>query len=211
MTQSDLDRVAEFGIKTQIDLRRSDEVQDQGRGPMEGMGCRYAWHPVIPNDGSVRLNNMVGDTGISGERYLRYLDFDPAPWIGIFGVMADADQHPLIIHCTAGKDRTGVTTALLLSILGVDRRVIEADYVLTNRECERQVQFFEQGEGLPEGISRTDLLQLTGVPEDAMGIFLDGLDKAYGGALDYLASVGIDELQQRTIQEALLEPVSDYS
>lgn len=207
MSQTDLDRIATFGIKTQIDLRRSDEIDVQGRGPLEGMGCRYAWHPVIPNDGSERLNNMVGDTGISGERYLRYLDFDPAPWRGIFDVMANADQHPLLIHCTAGKDRTGVTTALLLSILGVDRGVIEADYVLTNRDCERQVKFIEQGEGLPPGMTRETLLHIAGVPEDAMGIFLDGLETGHGGPLNYLISIGVDELQQRAIQEALLEPV----
>ena len=208
MTQTDLARVAEFGIKTQIDLRRSDEVRDQSRGPLEGMGSRYAWHPIIPNDGSERLNNVVGDTGISGERYLRYLDFDPAPWSGIFDIMADAGQHPLLIHCTAGKDRTGVTTALLLSILGVDRDVIEADYVLTNRDCERHVKFIEQSQGLPVGTSRETLLHVAGVPEDAIGIFLDGLERKHGGPLNYLISIGVDEMQQRAIQEALLEPVS---
>jgi protein-tyrosine phosphatase len=205
MTQSDLQRVAEFGIKTQIDLRRSDEIRDQSRGPLEVMGSRYAWHPVMPNDGSQRLNNMVGDTGISGKRYLGYLDFDPAPWRGIFDVMADAGQQPLLIHCTAGKDRTGVTTALLLSILGVDRAVIEADYVLTNRECERQVSFIESSQGIPDGMTRETLLHATGVPEDAMGVFLDGLEKNHGGALNYLISIGVDEVQQQAIQDALLE------
>lgn len=208
MTQTDLDCVARLGIKTQIDLRRLDEVRDQSRGPLEGLGARYAWHPVIPNDGSERLNNIVGDTGISGERYLRYLHFDPAPWSGIFDVMADTDQLPLLIHCTAGKDRTGVVTALLMSILGVDRDVIEADYVLTNRDCERHVKFIEQSEGLPAGMSRDALLHVAGVPEDAIGIFLDGLEREYGGPLNYLTNIGVDEMKQRAIQEALLEPVS---
>jgi len=208
MTQIDLDRVAEIGIKTQIDLRRSDEIRDQSRGPLENIGSRYAWHPVIPNDGSEQLNNMVGDTGISGERYLRYLDFETAPWIGIFDVMADTDQHPLLIHCTAGKDRTGVTTALLLSILGVDRDVIEADYALSNRESVRHVKFIERHQGLPEGTSREALLHAAGVPEDAIGIFLEGLERKYGGPLNYLLSIGVDEAQQRAIQEALLDPAS---
>lgn len=208
MSQRDLDRVAELGIKTQIDLRRSDEIRVQGRGPLESLGSRYAWHPVMPNDGSVRLNNMVGDTGISGERYLGYLEFDPTPWVGIFDLMADADQHPLIIHCTAGKDRTGVTTALLMSILGVSRDLIEADYALSNRDCERQVNFIEQSQGIPVEMTRETLLRATGVPEDAIGVFLDGLDKRHGGALNYLISIGVDEVQQRAIQEALLVPVS---
>nr|NIS43324.1 tyrosine-protein phosphatase [Desulfuromonadales bacterium] len=45
----------------------------------------------------------------------------------------DAGRHPIVLHCTAGKDRTGVSTAFLLSVLGVDRALIEADYILTNR------------------------------------------------------------------------------
>ena len=205
MSQTDLDRVAELGIRTQIDLRRADEIRDQNRGPLEGMGARYAWHPVIPNDGSERLNNLVGDTGISGDRYLGYLGFDPAPWRGIFDVMADADQHPLLIHCTAGKDRTGVTTALVLSILGVAREVIQTDYALTNRDCERQVKFIEQNMGLPNGMSRETLLHVAGVPEDAMSEFLDGLDERFGGPLNYLTSIGVGEVQQKAIQNALLE------
>ena len=76
MTQYDIDRMKKLGIKTQIDLRRTDEIENQTRGPLETMGARYAWHPVMPDDGSQRLNNMVGDTGISGERYLGYLKFD---------------------------------------------------------------------------------------------------------------------------------------
>jgi hypothetical protein len=206
MTTNDLALAAELGIKTQIDLRRSDEIQDQGRGPLPDAGSRYAWHPVIPNDGSQRLNNMVGDTGISGARYLGYLEFDPAPWVGIFDIMADADQHPLLIHCTAGKDRTGVTTALLMSILGVDREVIETDYRLTNRDCERQVQFIERTGGLPDGMSRDTLLRIAGVPDDAISIFLDGVQKEHGGPLNYLSSIGVDEKQQLAIRQALLEP-----
>lgn len=205
MTAADLKRMAELGIKTQIDLRRSDEIENQGRGPLESAGSRYAWHPVMPNDGSEQLNNMVGDTGISGERYLGYLKFDHSPWRGIFDIMADSDQLPLLIHCTAGKDRTGVTTALLLCILGVHRDVIEADYLLTNRDCERQVAYIEREQLLPEGMSREMLLHLTAVPEDAMGVFLDGLQAAYGGPENYLASIGVDEQQQQAIREALLD------
>lgn len=164
-----------------------------------------AWHPVMPDGGSEQLNNMVGDTGISGERYLGYLKFDHLPWRGIFDIMADAGQQPLLIHCTAGKDRTGVTTALLRCILGVGRDVIEADYLLTNRDCERQAAFIERAQLLPEGMSPEMLLHLTAVPEDAMGVFLGGLNREYGGPLNYLASIGVDEQQQQEIQEALLD------
>ena len=206
MTPADLERLADYGIRTQIDLRRTDEIEHQGRGPLERLGSRYVWHPVIPDGGAEKLDQLVGAVGISGERYLRYLDFDSAPWRGLFELMADADHHPVLIHCTAGKDRTGIITALVLSVLGVDRGMIEADYVLTNRDRKRQVDFVEQTEGLPDGITRDELLHSTGVPEDAISIFLDGLEREHGGPLEYLRRIGIDDAMQSAIRNALLEP-----
>lgn len=204
MTPADLERVAQLGIRSQIDLRRTDEIEDQGRGPLEGMGTSYHWHPVVPDGGTQQLDKIVG-TGMSGERYIRYLDFDPGPWRGIFDLMAEAGKHPLLIHCTAGKDRTGVITALVLSILGVDRNVIEADYRLTNRERERHVNFVVHSQGLPDGFTRDTLLRATGVPEDAINIFLDGLEQEHGGPLAYLQGIGVDKELQEAIRDALLE------
>jgi hypothetical protein len=206
MTPADLERLAEYGIRTQIDLRRTDEIEHQGRGPLETIGARYAWHPVIPDGGSEQLDQLVGTVGISGERYLRYLDFDPLPWRGLFELLADADHHPVLIHCTAGKDRTGMTTALVLSVLGVDRGIVEADYVLTNRDRKRQVDFIEQTQGLPDRMTRDALLHSAGVPEDAISVFLDGLEREHGGPLEYLRGIGIDDATQRAIRNALLEP-----
>ena len=204
MTPADLENAAELSIRTQIDLRRSDEVHNQGRGPLENIGTRYEWHPVIPDGGSEQLDKTVGK-GISGERYLAYLDFDPTSWRRIFALLADADRHPLLVHCTSGKDRTGVTTAFLLSVLGVDRDVIEADYLLTNIDRDRYADFLEQGTGFPPGRSRASVIHSAGVPEDAMRVFLDGIERKYGGPLHYLRSVGIDDDQQNAIREVMLD------
>ena len=204
MTVEDLNKVKELGIRTQIDLRRPDEALDQGRGPLEGLGANYENIAVIPEGGTDQLSRLVGDTGISGKRYLGYLGFGPESWIRMFKIFAKSNDHPVLVHCTAGKDRTGVTTAFLLSILGVDRPLIEADYILTNRDVARQVTFLENTVGLPEGMSREYMTRVAGVPEDAMGDFLDGLDENYGGALGYLRSIGIDDEIQETIREQYL-------
>ena len=193
MTATDVDRVEDLGIRTQIDLRKSDEVGDQGRGPMEGLGARYVHLPVIPDGGTDQLARLVGDTGISGKRYLGYLGFGGDTWVKMFEIFAEAADHPIVIHCTAGKDRTGVSTAFLLSVLGVDRRLIEADYLLTNRDVARQVDFVEANVGLPEGMAREEMMYHAGVPETAMHDFLDGLEDRWGGALGYLRSIGLDD------------------
>ena len=193
MTEEDRSRAQALGIQTQIDLRKSDEIADQGRGPIEDMGARYVHLPVIPDGGTDQLARLVGDTGISGKRYLGYLEFGGETWRKLFEIFAEPGDHPIVIHFTAGKDRTGVSTAFLLSVLGVDRTLIEADYLLTNRDVARQVDFVEANVGLPEGIDREEMMFHAGVPETAMHDFLDGLEERWGGALGYLRSIGLDD------------------
>lgn len=206
MTQADLEALKALGISTQIDLRRPDEAAEQGRGPLPSMGSTYHNIPVIPEGGTDRLSRLVGDSGISGRRYLGYLDFGPDAWLRLFELFAHAASKPIVIHCTAGKDRTGVSTAFLLSVLGVDRALIEADYVLTNRDVERQVEFLERTVGLPEGVSREAMIELAGVPERAMGDFLEGLDQRWGGPLGYLRSIGVGDDTFERVREQFLEP-----
>lgn len=154
MSERDLTKVEKLGIVTQIDLRKPDEVRDQGRGPLEAMGAAYHNIAVIPEGGSDELSRLVGDTGISGKRYLAYLDFGSDSWIRMFEIFARAGTQPILLHCTAGKDRTGVSTAFLLSVLGVDRALVEADYILTNRDVPRQADFVENTTGFPAGMNR---------------------------------------------------------
>lgn len=205
MTEADLDRARALGIRTQIDLRRPDEAAEQGEGPLPDMGARYHNIPVIPEGGSDQLSQLVGDTAISGRRYLGYLEFGPETWLRMFELFAEASHHPIVIHCTAGKDRTGVSTAFLLSVLGVERALIEADYLLTNRDVNRQVDFVEANVGLPEGIDRELMKHHAGVPEDAMADFLDGLEERWGGPLDYLRSIGITDAQMEKIRREFLD------
>ncbi len=204
MTPEDLKRAQDLMIATQIDLRRPDEVRDHGRGPLENLGARYEQLPVIPEGGSQALNDSAG-AEISGRRYLGYLDFEDSPLGRIFEILTDVERLPVLVHCTSGKDRTGVVTALTLSILGVDRGVIEEDYALTNRDVPRNVDFVEQGPGLPEGITRAEMEKLVGVPEEAIGDFLDGLDRKHGGAIPFLRSIGVDDDAQAAIREGLLD------
>lgn len=205
MTEADLVALRTLNIRTQIDLRKPEEILDQGKGPLLEMGAAHHNIPVIPDGGTDTLSRLVGDTGISGKRYLGYLEFGPDAWIKLFELFADASTGPLVLHCTAGKDRTGVSTAFLLSVLGVEREWIEADYQLTNRDVERQVDFIEQHIGLPEGMSREDMMSAAGVPLDAIGDFLDGVEERWGGPVEYLRSIGINDEAFDSIRANYLE------
>lgn len=193
MTATDLAALKALGIRAQIDLRKPEEILDQGKGPLADMGAAHHNIPVIPDGGTDTLSKLVGDTGISGKRYLGYLEFGPQAWIRLFEILANENTGPLVLNCTAGKDRTGVSTAFLLSVLGVDRDWIEADYQLTNHDVARQVDFIEEHIGLPDGMNREDMMRAAGVPDEAIGEFLDGLNERWGGPLEYLRSIGISD------------------
>ena len=205
MSEKDLAELKNLKISTQIDLRKPEEILDQGKGPLENMGADYINIPIIPDGGSDQLSRLVGDTGISGKRYLGYLEFGPESWLKIFEILANKDSLPLVLHCTAGKDRTGVSTAFLLSVLGVDRDLIEADYKLTNLDTERQADFIENSGGFPEGVDRDAMILAAGVPEDAMAVFLDGVESRWGSVLGYLEEIGITKNQMNVIRDNFLE------
>ena len=205
MTERDLAQLSDLKISTQIDLRKPDEVLDQGKGPLETMGANYINIAVIPEGGSDQLSKLVGDTGISGKRYLGYLEFGPTSWLRLFGILAEQENLPVVLHCTAGKDRTGVSTAFLLSVLGVSRDVIEADYLLTNLDTERQADFIEKTSGYPEGYDRKSMITAAGVPEDAMSDFLDGVESKWGSVIEYLEKIGISREQMEKVRNNFLE------
>ena len=205
MTERDLAQLSDLKISTQIDLRKPDEVKDQGKGPLETMGANYINIAVIPEGGSDQLSKLVGDTGISGKRYLGYLEFGPTSWLRLFGILAEQENLPVVLHCTAGKDRTGVSTAFLLSVLGVSRDVIEADYLLTNLDTERQADFIERTVGYPEGYDRKSMITAAGVPEDAMSDFLDGVESKWGSVIEYLEKIGVSREQMEKVRNNFLE------
>ena len=205
MTERDLAQLLDLKISTQIDLRKPDEVLDQGKGPLVTMGANYINIAVIPEGGSDQLSKLVGDTGISGKRYLGYLEFGPTSWLRLFGILAEQENLPVVLHCTAGKDRTGVSTAFLLSVLGVSRDVIEADYLLTNLDTERQADFIEKTSGYPEGYDRKSMITAAGVPEDAMSDFLDGVESKWGSVIEYLEKIGISREQMEKVRNNFLE------
>ncbi len=205
MTDKDLARLSDLNISTQIDLRKQEEVLDQGRGPLEALGANYINIAVIPEGGSEKLNKLVGDTGISGKRYLGYLEFGPTSWIRLFGILSEEENLPVLLHCTAGKDRTGVSTAFLLSVLGVSRDIIEADYLLTNLDTERQADFIESTVGYPEGYDREKMISIAGVPRDAMKDFLDGVESKWGSVIEYLQKIGVTKDQMDLVRNNFLE------
>ena len=101
-------------------------------------------------------------------------------------MMAEPAHLPAVFHCTAGKDRTGLTAALVLSALGVDDGQVLDDYELSNR-FRSAVRLGEIRPVLAEkGIDIERYLPLFTAPRRSMAAALAGLRATYGSVEDYL-------------------------
>jgi protein-tyrosine phosphatase len=118
---------------------------------------------------------------------------------------ASPEHEPVLFHCAAGKDRTGVAAALVLSALGVSDEQIVADYALTDRY--RTEHRIEQIRPIVEeyGIPVDKVAALFSAPAAVMVATLDHLHEVHGGALAYLRDeAGVDDATIEQLRESLL-------
>ena len=124
-------QLAELGVRTVLDLRRPIEIEHSGRITAE-LGLAY--HNIHPLHRP--WDPDLYDESAGAQRYLadRYLDMAEEGRAGLgeaLQLIADAESSPLVMHCHAGKARTGVLSALALSLLGVHEQEIALDYALS--------------------------------------------------------------------------------
>lgn len=205
MTPADRERLGGLDIATFIDLRRPGEVRAGGH-PASEVGARYLHLPPLPDGASEELDERFG-RGISGRRYLGYLDYGAEAFRDVFEVLADPASYPLVLHCTAGKDRTGVITAMAMAIAGVDRATVAADFELSNRDTDRWLAWLRANGRVPASDNPDEVRRRFGVPAEAISTFLAGLDERFGGVEAYLRSIGVSEAAMRGVAEALRDPV----
>src|ERR1700722_1688844 len=140
--------VGEFGVTTVVDLRSTHELTAEGPAPLDAVdGVRHVHHPVLPERGestdivaAALLSRREQDESRypddpAAGHYLGYLEDRPDQVTGALRTIAHAPG-PALVHCAAGKDRTGVVAALALSVAGVQREAIVADYAATGERVE---------------------------------------------------------------------------
>ncbi|KAJ1976552.1 hypothetical protein H4R34_003937 [Dimargaris verticillata] len=109
-------------------------------------------------------------------------------------------NYPILVHCTHGKDRTGIVVALILSLLGVHDSLIVDDYAKTSiglcgmaDEIKRDMK----GTGMPSSFAEA--------PPEAMASVLQHIHSTYGSTELYLELIGISKQRQRSIRNILLD------
>ncbi|WES66112.1 tyrosine-protein phosphatase [Microbacter sp. GSS18] len=177
--------LGELGIRRIIDLRAEDEVQ---HAPSRVAGLPLVTQRVPLFLGSV-ASFFSADVSLD-EMYRRLITDSAAGVVDVVrGVVA---EQPVLVHCTVGKDRTGVTIAMALAASGVEREAVIADYARTegllpewrNRRVIERLRAQH-----PEARHLEDLA--TRSPAPVMRALLQTVADEYGSAADYLRAHGM--------------------
>ncbi|MBK5307356.1 MAG: tyrosine-protein phosphatase [Frankiaceae bacterium] len=200
--------VDDYGLTTVLDLRTPTEVRLEGPGPLVTEGLRHVNLDLIPTwdvaeGASERIvPHEQREEGDLSHFYLTYLDQMPQSVVDALRVLADPATGPVVVHCAAGKDRTGVIVALALHVAGVDRAEIVADYALTGERIEAvrdrlaaSPTYAEDMKNRPIDDMRPHAL--------SMRHFLDRLDER-GGAVAWLTEQGFGPDEQAALRGRLI-------
>ncbi|MGH3878446.1 MAG: tyrosine-protein phosphatase [Actinophytocola sp.] len=225
LSPADITRlVDELGVTTVIDLRSTSEVKQEGPGPLTAVeSVRHVHLSVLPE--SLGMTDAAADTAVhtaaealainrrrAAERdgtelllsfYLGYLEDRPENVVEALREVATAPGAALV-HCAAGKDRTGVVVAMALTVAGVPRDVVVADYVATGERIDLVLDRLRSTPTYAEDIDRLPAAEHS--PREAtMQGFLARLDADHGGVLGWLAAHGFGAEDVKRLRDKLLE------
>lgn len=213
---SDLETIHALGIATVIDLRGPSEYEAKPclrhpefsaqvfRYPEETAGLALHTEAAdgVVTAAEARAAMMRLYEGIAFRENL-------VPMLRCYFEVLRRAEGPSLVHCVAGKDRTGFAVALAQHVLGVDRDAILADYVLTNRAGNIEARIAagaEQIRGKYGAIDEATIRTLMGVEEDYLVTALAAVEARHGSIDAYLAeAIGLDNAAQETLRRHYLE------
>jgi protein-tyrosine phosphatase len=150
------------------------------------------------------LNVDIDAADFLANRYLEMLEEGGPSIARALRILADPSSLPLVFHCAAGKDRTGVVAAIVLDVLGVQDDDIADDYSLSRLGMDRFKAWII--ETYPEAAdAMSDQPQaFLDAPTEAMHLFLSGLRERHGSVHEYVTSLGVTGDVIEAVRENLL-------
>jgi protein-tyrosine phosphatase len=203
LTEGDIAALRQLGVRSAFDFR--------GREERLGAMCVHGditVHslPIEPITVATLRERMAGGKALSAEdavdvmrhSYRNYVTHNTQAYKTLFAHLIE-DRAPLVIHCTAGKDRTGFGAALILHALGVASDVIDEDYLLTNRYYKRDPAASSE---LPEQV-RAVLARVDG---SFLAAALEAVRANYGSLDGYLSDgLGVGPRERKELEAKYLD------
>lgn len=212
LSTTDVDRlVAVLGVSDVVDLRSETELHAQGPGPLRRVeSLVHHHHSLLGEQGGTSMKDALAvpedrpertrDARFWAEHYLGYLSARPDSVSAALSVVAHSTG-ATVVHCAAGKDRTGTVVGLALDVAGVPHEEIVADYVLTAERIERILDRLRASELYAPALLSHAVVEQT-PRAAAMETILGSLREGFGGAAGWLRAHGwgqqdVDRLRSR--------------
>lgn len=201
LTDADKAALLKRGVALDIDLRTADEASKAPDALATDPRFKYVRISLM-GDKPLDMTHMPSSLGAL---YVRSLSDNQAQFKQVFEAMAAQKDGAVLYHCSAGKDRTGMISALLLSLAGVKRDAIVHNYALSAYYLKPMMAAPQTAAMLKQNPA---LAPLMGSPADAMAQFLDAMQTQYGGAQGYLHKIGVSDSDIKLLQAKLGQQVA---
>jgi protein-tyrosine phosphatase len=214
ISRRDIKKLRSLDIRTIIDLRAPHELKKTM--PIDHteilslpldfqQTTRERLRPVI-----YKKNAEAAIDEISNTIYLEILDALAPVFIQVMDVLSSPERFPVLIHCQAGKDRTGIVVALILFAMGVKREFIINDFMKSN---DALLPYFKKMFLIRKILSLgffpyRNLLFAVMVKRRNIESVLDRIDGHYGGIESYLRDAGFDTSRLEGVRQALYKECS---
>ena len=190
LSPPDVSQLAAMGLSDIVDLRSSYELDAEGRGLLEHQPMVFHHTPLF--DGDPQAGNRAAPTNMTlGERYLGLMLVGQKKIANVVRILAAA-RGGAVYHCAAGKDRTGVISAVLLGALGVPDDLIVADYALSAERIDAIIARIMSMKGYEDALKH--------MPEDTLHARPETMEKVvseiaarYGSMEGYLRDADVDD------------------
>ncbi len=200
LTDADLAYLSHLDLALVCDLRSPDERESQPSRLPRTNAPQVAHLPIHVGgsssaDVAAQLRSgQLDPVQLLVEANRAFVTTHSAPFRGVLQRISEPANLPTLIHCTAGKDRTGFASAMVLLALGVSRETVLEDYMLTNRYVAE-----------PDGGNAEFFRALWGVRREYLQAALDTIDQNYGSVEVYLRDgLGITDELRDNLRELLL-------
>ena len=202
----DMSRVMQLGLKSVIDLRTEREQREQGIFPTDDIEVTFHHLSIVDVTWSdTETPEFDDEVEFLVWGYRDMLEIGSSRFADAMHVLAQTESLPAVFHCAAGKDRTGVLAALLLSSLGVEDAHICADYGLTQDAMRRSIAWSKvHRPELAERYATIPKAYLAADPR-AMQIILTELAQQHGSVRNYVREIGVADATVEALGNLLLE------
>ncbi len=215
LTEEDICYIHNLGLKTICDYRTNFEVQHKPNPKIQDV-CQVSLPVMQDLAKDLNINEFfrLGDLSMLGKpgEYLVKMNRDFVTSNGAFvtflELIQDANNLPLLNHCTAGKDRTGFASALLLLLLGVPEETVMQDYLLSNgfREQLNEKMMAFLGAQLQDEASIEILSAMFEARAEYLQAAFDEIHNVYGSLDQYAEKgIGLTKEQLDALRNLLLE------